>query len=361
LGQEEERGSGEVIFLGLFTMFAGGAAAWAVGRQLTVGLYADRYALPPLLGVVIFTVGVIRLVVRPKARPILLAGMLALAVGAQLRVQNDYRWDWVNQQRAFWQLAWRAPGLTDHTAVMADGSLFRYTGGYLTGAALNVLYPTHPGNVEEVSYWFFELDQGYFRYFPEMKAERFPMVDEMRQYSFTGTSQEGLLVYYAPDAGNCLWVITERDQFNPDLPALTKEVVALSNLDQIEVDATTLPSEKAFGAEPPHTWCYYFQKAELARQQEDWATVVALAEESAAKGYAPNNRLEWLPFVEAYAHTGDWERARDLSVDAWKYSKATRNLFCPIWRGFEAEGLDAPAGTFEGVYARLGCETGGGE
>lgn len=356
---ETDRGNGVLIGVGLFAMFLGGMSAWAVGRQLTAGLYADRYALPPLLGAVMFMVGVIGWGVRASVKPYVLAALLSLSVATQLRVQSEYRWDWVDQKRSFWQLSWRAPGLADHTAVMSDGSLFRYTGGYLTGTALNVLYPPYPGETEDVSYWFFELDEGYFRYLQDMKAGPFPMLDEMRQYRFAGTSQEIVLVYYAPEEGNCLWVIREADQFKQELPALIQEAIPLSNLARILPEAGAPPITQVFGAEPAHTWCYFYQKAELARQQEDWAAIVALAKERAAQGFSPNNRLEWLPFVEAFAHTGDWEQALELSVDALKYSKSTRNLFCPVWRGFEQEGLEAPAGVFAEAYERLECEGGG--
>ncbi|HLF90003.1 MAG TPA: hypothetical protein VI451_13725 [Anaerolineales bacterium] len=351
-------GQRQVIGLGFFALLVGELAVWLPGRSVTVGLYADRFSLPALLGVVILTVGLIGAVVRPRLQHVLLAILLGLSVSNHLRVQNDYRWDWVNQRRAYWQMYWRAPGLADHTAMLSDGSLFRYTGGYLTGAALNVLYTPYPGEPEDVSYWFFELDQGYFNYLPEMIAGHYPLKDDMRQYSFSGTSQEGVLVYYAPNQGNCLWVIRETDQYNPDLPALIKEAIPLSNLNQIMLESSHVPNADVFGKEPAHTWCYFYEKAELARQQDDWAGIVSLAEESAAQGFSPNNRIEWLPFVEAFAYTGDWERAIDLSVDALNYSKSTRNLFCPIWRGFEREGLDAPAGTFAEVYGRLECEGG---
>jgi hypothetical protein len=346
------------IFVGIFAIMAGGLSVWLAGRQLTIGLFADRFALPMLVGVVMLTVGLIEVIVRPGIKPIIFAILIGLSVAAQLRTQNDYRWDWVNQQRAFWQLYWRAPALEEHTAVFSDGTLFRYTGGYPTASALNVLYPQRD-DTNELDYWFLELDRGYFRYLPEMIAEDFPIKEVFRQYTFSSTSRQSLVVFYEPDLGNCLWVMRESDRFNPDIPALTKEAVPISNLSRILVAEPGVPLDaQVFGEEPAHTWCYFYQKAELARQQEDWVIIVALAEESAVQGFSPNNRLEWLPFVEAFAHTGDWARAMDLSMDALEYSKSTRNLFCPIWRGFEQEGLDAPPGTFSDAYRQLECEVG---
>jgi hypothetical protein len=354
-------GQREVIILGSLTLLAGGLSVWLPGRSVTVGLYADRFAMPALLGVVMLTVGIIGLVVRPRWQTVLVAILIGLSVSTHLRVQNDYRWDWVNQQRAFWQLSWRAPTLAEHTAVFSDGTLFRYTGGYPTAMALNVLYPQEQARTKVLDYWFLELDRGYYRYLSEMIAADFPIQEDFRQYAFSSTSRQSLVVYYAPEDGNCLWVIRETDQFNPDLPQLIKDAIPLSNLKQIVPETSGLPDAEVFGKEPAHTWCYFYEKAELARQQEDWATIVALVEESAAQGFSPNNRLEWLPFVEAFAQTGDWDQAINLSMDALNYSRSTRNLFCPIWRDFERKGLDAPAGTFEQIYEQLGCETGVGD
>ncbi len=350
--------SKEMIWVGVLMLLLGGMSVWLPGRSVVNGLYDDRFALPLLPGVVMLTVGLIGWGIHSQARAFSVAVLLGLSVAMHLRVQNDYRWDWVNQQRAFWQLSWRAPALAENTVVFSDGTLFRYTGGYPTASALNVLYAQHdPTN--EMDYWFFELDRGYIDVLPEMIATEYPIQGDFRQFTFASTSRQSLVVYYEPDEGNCLWVLREGDERRAELPTLTKDAVPLSNMDQIQTGTPgTPPDPDIFGAEPAHTWCYYYQKAELARQQEDWAGIVALAEESAASDHAPNNRLEWLPFVEAFAHTGDWEQALVLSVDAFRYSKSTRNVFCPLWRGFEQEGVAASAGTFAEAYDRLQCEVG---
>ncbi len=359
-GVEKETGASPLapIALGLFAIISGGLSAWLAGRQLTVGAFADRFALPMLVGAAMLTIGLIEVSVRPRVTPILFGILLGLAVSTQLRAQNDYRWEWVDQQRAYWQLYWRAPALADQTAIFSDGAIFQYTGRHPTTAALNVLY-NQRDDTGELDYWFMELDRGYSEVLPELMAGDLPVEERFRQYTFASTGQRALVIYYAPEKGNCLWVMRESDQFNPDLPASTMKAIPLSNPAQILVDAPGTPPEpRVFGPEPPHTWCYFYEKAELARQQEDWTAIVALAAEATAGGYSPNNRLEWLPFVEAFAHTEDWGRAMELSVDALKYSKSTRNMFCPIWRGFEEEGLAAPAGTFAEIYGQLGCEVG---
>ena len=38
------------------------------------------------------------------------------------------------------------------------------------------------------------------------------------------------------------------------------------------------------GPEPEHDWCYYFEKAELARQQADWQQVAMLGDQALGDG-----------------------------------------------------------------------------
>ena len=54
-----------------------------------------------------------------------------------------------------------------------------------------------------------------------------------------------------------------------------------------------------FGAEPPHTWCYYFEKADLARQLQDWQSVLQLEKQAREHGFTPKFGPEYVPFIEA--------------------------------------------------------------
>jgi hypothetical protein len=73
------------------------------------------------------------------------------------------------------------------------------------------------------------------------------------------------------------------------------------------------PPEIVFGPEPEHGWCYYYQKADLARQRGDWAEVIRLGDQASAQGLAPGDRIEWMPFLQAYAQVGDIDRLTELA------------------------------------------------
>jgi hypothetical protein len=94
----------------------------------------------------------------------------------------------------------------------------------------------------------------------------------------------------------------------------------LSNLDLILTEATppAQPPVSLVGRELEHTWCYYFEKADLARQRGDWRGISALGEEVQAGGFKPTDLSEWMPFIQAYARTGKVEQARALADQVMK-------------------------------------------
>jgi hypothetical protein len=89
-----------------------------------------------------------------------------------------------------------------------------------------------------------------------------------------------------------------------------------------------------FGPEPRRNWCYYYQKASLARQRGDWVEIILLGEETSDKGLAPLDPIEWMPFLQAYAITGDIDRLIEfgpaISSDPYLAGQA-----CRIMSGME--------------------------
>lgn len=98
-----------------------------------------------------------------------------------------------------------------------------------------------------------------------------------------------------------------------------------------------LPPEYLFGPEPEHKWCYYFQKADLARQAGDWETIVQLYEDAKNRLLTPNDQIELMPFLQAYAYFGDIKMVRQISTiinaDAWYKLQA-----CQVLHGMSEHG-----------------------
>jgi hypothetical protein len=119
-----------------------------------------------------------------------------------------------------------------------------------------------------------------------------------------------------------------------------REASALSNPAQILTSATaSMPA--IYKPEPEHGWCYYFEKADLARQLGDWEEVTRLGDIAFKLEDHPNNPVERFVFIEGYAHVGDWERALKLSRESYQVSKSyVGPLLCQLWERIETESSD---------------------
>jgi hypothetical protein len=82
----------------------------------------------------------------------------------------------------------------------------------------------------------------------------------------------------------------------------------------------TAEMPQVYGPEPEHGWCYYFEQADLARQLGDWSRVVKLGDIAFHLNDYPNDPIERFVFIEGYAHAGDWNQVRDLSLTSFKVS-----------------------------------------
>jgi hypothetical protein len=117
----------------------------------------------------------------------------------------------------------------------------------------------------------------------------------------------------------------------PDYSANAPDTVLLlgaySRTDNILVDQSfQFPPEFLFGSEPAHDWCYYYQKASLARQQGHWDEIVEIYQHTLLEGYSPHDPIEWMPFLQAFAQTGHLQYLEELSADIVKISFVSRQV-----------------------------------
>lgn len=119
-----------------------------------------------------------------------------------------------------------------------------------------------------------------------------------------------------------------------------REASVLSNPQQILASPSAImPS--IYYPEPAHGWCYYFEKADLARQLRNWNEVAKLGDTAFRLIDHPNNPVERFVFIEGYAHVGDWDRALKLSKESYQVSKDyVGPLLCQLWKRIEMETTD---------------------
>lgn len=103
---------------------------------------------------------------------------------------------------------------------------------------------------------------------------------------------------------------------------------------------TNSPPKSIFGPEPLNSWCYFYQKAALARQLKNWEQVAEWGDRAAEQGFEPtrsasNTPLEWIPFIEGYARVGRWEEAQAISETIYQKDKRMAARLCTLWSSLE--------------------------
>jgi hypothetical protein len=143
-------------------------------------------------------------------------------------------------------------------------------------------------------------------------------------------------------------VLSPEDASVPDLPAVTVQALPNAHLALIQPGppASGYPPTDLYGPEPDLEWCKLFQQADLARQQQDWSTVVKLGDEAVQKGYSllnasSNTPYEWLPFVEGYALSGDMTNARQLTQTILDKDPRYQTRLCTSWNKINRSASDS--------------------
>jgi hypothetical protein len=324
----------QAVTFGLIGILLGRIPSWAAGLPLTLQSINDRFMVSMMIGGCLFLAGLLELAFgRSRWKVYILALTLALGIGQQFYTANDFRRDWARQQQIFWQMAWRMPGLEPGTVLLTHELPLTYETDMGLTAPLNWIYaPDYSGGnlPYALLYTRTRLDGASL---PALEPGQ-PVSFEYRTISFEGSTSQVVTILAPPNA--CLRVLDSvyagGDTYERQ-PRFLREAIPLSNPDLILIEAKPPDMPVAlFGKEPPHTWCYYYEKAELARQAGDWETVAALGDRARAQGYVPGDALEWLPFIEGYVLMGDYHTAREISILAYQDDSRPRKGLCHAWQ-----------------------------
>ena len=351
----------EAFWVGLVWTLLGPLPAWITRQSITGDniLWGNRYGLGAMVGASLVIVSLLEGLVRnQKYRTIVYCILIALAIGWQVRNANDFRWAWTKQARFYSQLYWRAPYILPGTAILSDGEIFPQMTENSTSYAIGTLYPGGE-EANKYKYWFYSL-YANFSDKTENLIMGMPLASRTLSSGFFGDSRDSLVIYYEPEKNQCLWVLRPEDKDIRILPGITREVVAISNLDRIQIDSQNEKPFPAviFGSEPGPTWCYYYEKADLARQLHDWQRLVDLWRDAQKKGFSPQNGVEYLPFIEGFAYTGDWQQAQKLTLQSNRITGAMDKILCPTWERLALATVSTPDRdqVMLEVEDKLGCE-----
>jgi len=349
----------QAIILGIAGILMGRLPSWIAGLPLRIEFSWDRFMLSMMLGGSLFFVGLLEFFIKNGRRKAFLASLfIALAVGQQFTAANAFRRDWANQQAFFWQLAWRIPALEEDTLLVTHELPLQYESDYNLSGALNWIYA--PDTAAEKLPYMFAYTKARLgsSLLPSLQPGQ-PAKAIYRTVDFNGSTSD-MIVFYHPVPG-CVRVLNPEFDSKETLPNMTymlTDAVPLSNLSRIITDASEpqMP-QHLFGQEPEHTWCYYYQKADLARQTGDWQAAASLGDEALEKGYSAILPAEWLPFIEAYAVTGSYQAAVDLTVRTVEGDAELAPGLCNLWQRVETQHVIPAeyAGIINELRAALSC------
>ena len=322
-----------LIGLGAVMLLMGGVPYWVTNLPVSLGFPANRALLSFMFGACFLLLGLIELL-PARFKYVVAMLIVALSAGRQFLWSVEYLRDWQSQKNLFWQLTWRAPGIKPDTLLLMNEELL-FNADNSISAPLNWIYKTDQST--DMDYFIFYPTNRLGSSLPALQAN-IPIYYGYLAGEFNSNTSDALAFYYDPPA--CLRLL------DPDLDvenrfildeSLMREASALSNADRILREPTAVMPE-IYGPEPEHGWCYYFQKAELARQFGDWNEVVQLGDQAFKLDDFPNNPVERFVFIEGYAHAGKWERALELSKVSYKVSKDyVGPLLCQLWKRIETE------------------------
>ena len=303
----------ESIWIGIVSVIFGLIPIILANRTIEFQNYS-RYSLAASVGACMILVGLLYYLPHERARNYLAAILIFLAVFTHY-ANSVMHANWTdNVQKFWWQVAWRVPHIKSGTTLVADYPIAPIQEDYFVwGPASMIYYPEKNGHIPvQLKLAAVVLTQENIQNIILGRGEK----EVLGRGNISIQNFRRVLILTQPSIESCVHILDGRF---PELSIFEKEkiilVAAQSNVYNVEVNASPkTPDVFAFGPEPDHEWCYYYEKAELARQRGDWDSIVILGEEAINKGLRPVDRIEWLPFLQAYAYTDNTKRMRMIDT-----------------------------------------------
>lgn len=329
----------EAILLGVFALGLSMAPAYAANYFIYTENppWGSRFSIPAMFGAALVLTALIHAFVSSsRARNIILATLFGLSVGWHLNNTNAFRLVWDKEQKFYEQLTWRAPNIQPNTAIITEQEVLAFMGDYPMGFAINTMYALpNVSTGKTVPYWYFSLMNNFGSKIDDF-LRGMPIGDKKFSVRFTGDSTQVLLITFNPEEGECLWLVRPEDSSAPYLTSLMQQASVFSAPYRI-IPGAESPFLITILRENPKTWCYYYEKAQLAADQRDWKVVSQNWEKAKQESLTPGNPVEYLVFIEAYANLGDWKSAGDIFKTINLNQKGIRPSLCYLWDKIRAE------------------------
>ncbi len=317
------------LVLGLTAVIFPGFPYWVTELKITLTYPTDRFLVAFMFGSCILMTVLIRFFIRSRAsQRIIISLFIAMAIGGHILNANSYRRDWNNQREFVNQLQTRMPNVKKGTLFLTDSNALEYeTDNSLTGLVNLTLAPKETTLNLPYSVAFYNVR------FHSSKAEiesEDNIYQGFRSAMFAGNKNSILVYFYAPPG--CLRVLdTKQHASLPIFPTSFYQFMNYSNLSLIqrEGEPDTFIQDEIFRQPVQKNWCYYFEKADLARQYEDWNTIAEIGDQVLPTMKA-GEASEYIPYIEAYAKLDRWKNVFPLLQKMHQEEPSLDKSLCAI-------------------------------
>ena len=334
----------QALLIGLVGLFAGLLPVWLTGYSMISSEWPinARFALAAFPGAALLLTLLIELSISRRARLIFIAILAGLMISYQFRAADDFRQVWELRSKFYQQLAWRIPGLKPNTAIVlanqylpdfdsSSPAVLATASDFSVGLSLNAIYSAQPDSNGRIPYWV----TTYPEFSPEQGISKQPinLYASHATLEFSSDPSNLLVINFNPAQGECLRIIGPEYATYAKMPPEIKALAAYSNpqaiLTSSQQNSDLLNS--IIDTRSNSSWCYFYEKADLAAQKQDWKGVVDLWGQTRNLKLHAANGYENLVYIRALLQTGDWQAASDLTHDTKSLNQGIASALCSLW------------------------------
>ncbi len=301
----------EALWVGLGAIIVGLLPVILVGRSVDFKNYS-RYTLVASVGAAVLWPLLLSFISSLRLRNILF-GILIVSASLTHYANGFVKASETEAARNFWwQVSWRIPQIGPG-ATFITRYLVAAEEDYFTWGPANLIYhpeSDHEKYVQPALYALVLNEETV-----EKVLAREPQDYSNRRSIRTYPNYRNILILSQPRHFSCVQVIDlHQIELSSFEDSRISAIAPFSEADQISLNVPfQVPPEIPFGSEPPKEWCYFYEKASYARQLGDWDEVLRLGEEAISRGYFARDQIEWMPFLQAYASSGDIARLNEIA------------------------------------------------
>jgi hypothetical protein len=308
-----------------------------VNRHVDFGEYS-RYSLASAAGVAMCMVAFLYSIRHVYLRFTLVGLIILMASCTHYANAANYAREARTVRNFWWQVVWRAPAIQPGTTLIANYPVGGIQEDYFVWGPANLIY--YPEKQDMIPI--------------QIKLPAAVLTDDVVLKVMVGKGAEtplrrgnqltrdfsDVLVMTQSSENSCVRII---DGTRPGLSIAERHNIILvapySQIGNVTTDGNSpIPPIEILGEEPAHDWCYYYQKADLARQRGDWEEIVRLGEEARRLGLHPNDQIEWMPFLQGYAFAGNSKQVKGISTrintEPFYQAQACRHLQAMTENGY---------------------------